>query len=639
MADDPIEAKLSECTRMLSDAPELQQENRAELRSHLMEARDALTAEGKSEAEAVETACRQFGDSEEVAQALLQADFPRLKLRSKIRLFIRLVFFPLLLATAYLTVDWRFFLTFLNSPIINGGDPASPVMFVPRFIRSIFCKTSTPDPVKNNLAERIRMYHDFTEKEQEILFLNVNGQDISQLSPDQIRELLKRHEDNPAFRTYIYSLLTLGEPKPELLAVLAAQEPENGFADLMAAGLQAQQALSSPRFEGQHITIKDRAKLKKAMERLDLSLKKPYIRRCSRELAEQRIRLLNAAPDICGYLEQLEVACSISSSDLLVFRDLCVASVLWGEQLEKEGRKAEAERYYDVWKKLLPLLNDSSFCLIEQLVVGSCLRYLHQAAVRRGDTVRAAELKAPAAVVDNWRKTPKPDHRIVLRHGGLFTSMLLPALQGEITAENLKPDRQISYLMLETFLCAVIWMLLMLSIIFHGIAALISRLLKRPVFLLLPRIGEIGRNLLLYLILPLPLYLVLTRIDWISGRGYAVMSNGFRTAVFMIVFLIIPFLFIGAEQRRIRRRMKTLGTERVSLGQLGLNLLPFLLIAMIVFGGFMRLWIAKEQRYWIMRDSFFYNSPVGFSRVEDENVRFLKEQHAKVLPTGKDQTR
>ena len=81
--------------------------------------------------------------------------------------------------------------------------------------------------------------------------------------------------------------------------------------------------------------------------------------------------------------------------------------------------------------------------------------------------------------------------------------------------------------------------------------------------------------------------------------------------------------------------MKTLGTDRVSLGQLGLNLLPVLLITLIVFGGFMRLWIAKEQRYWIMRDSFFYNSPVGFSRVEDDNVRFLKEQHARVLPGKK----
>ena len=629
MGNDSIEAKLYECTRMLSDDPELQQENRAELRSHLLSARDALTAEGKSEAEAAETACRQFGDSEEVAHALLQADFPRLRLRSKIRFFIRLAFLPVLLAAAYLTVDWRFFLTFLNSPFMNGGDPASPVMYVPRFIRSIFCETPAADPVKNNLAELIRMYHNFTEKELEILFLN--EQEVSRLSPDQLRELLKRHEDNPVFRTYIYSVLTSGEPKPELLAELSALDPENGYADLLAAGVLAQQALSFPVHDRQQVTIKDREKMKQAMEYLDMSLKKPYIRRCSRELAEQRIRLLNAAPDICGYLEQLEVGCALSLTDLTVFRNLCTGSVLWGEQQEKDGRKAEAARYYDIWKKLLPLLNDSSFCLIEQLVIGSCLRYLHQTAVRRGDTVRAAELKAPAEVVDNWRKTPKPDHRIVRRHGGLFTSMLLPALQGEITAENLKPDRRVSYLMLEIFLCAVIWAVLMLSIIFHGIAALVSRLLKRPVFLLLPRIGEIGKDILLYLVLPLTLYLVLTRIDWISGRGYAVMSNGFRTMVFMIVFLIIPFLFVGAEQRRIRQRMKTLGTERVSRGQLGLNLLPVLLIALIVFGGFMRLWIAKEQRYWIMRDSFFYNSPVGFSRVEDDNVRFLKEQHARFL--------
>ena len=630
MGNDPIEAKLRECTRMLSDDPELQQENQAELRSHLLAARDALTAEGKSEAEATETACRQFGDSEEVAHALLQADFPRLKLRSKIRFFIRLAFLPLLLAAAYLTVDWRFFLTFLNSPVVNEDVPASSLMCVPRFIRSIFRRTAARDPAKNNFAVLIGKYHDFTEKELEILFLD--SEEISRYSPGQIRELLKRHEDNPVFRAYIYSLLTSGEPKPELLAEFSALEPENGYADLMAARIQAQEALGLPTRSGQPVAIKDRDKMKRAMARLDMGFKKPYIRRRSTEVLEQRMRLLNAAPDICGYMEQLGVVCAQSLPDLMVFRTLCTASVLWGEQLEKEGRKAEAARYYDIWKKLLPLLNDSSFCLIEQLVVGSCLRDLYRAAVRRGDQARAAELKAPAAVVENWRKAPKPDNGIVLRHGGLFTSILLPALRCQITPNDLKPDRQINYLMLETFLCAVIWAVLMLLIVFHGIAALVSRSLKRPVFLLLPRIGEIGRDILLYLVLPLTLYLVLTRIDWISGRGYAVMTNGFRTAIFMIVFLIIPFLFIGAEQRRIRKQMKTLGTDRVSRGQLALNLLPVLLIALIVFGGFMRIWIGQEQRYWITRDRFFYGSPVGFSRVEDDNVRFLKEQHARFLP-------
>ena len=136
MTPDPIEEKLSACTDLLRDDPELQQETRMELRSHLLAARDELTAAGQSEAEAAETACRQFGDSAELSQALLKADFANLKFRAKVRFFIRLAFLPLLLAAAYLTVDWRFFLTFLNSPVMNGGDPASPVMSVPRFIRS-----------------------------------------------------------------------------------------------------------------------------------------------------------------------------------------------------------------------------------------------------------------------------------------------------------------------------------------------------------------------------------------------------------------------------------------------------------------------------------------------------------------------
>lgn len=607
MENDPIEAKLTECTRMLADDPELQRENRAELRSHLLAARDALTAEGQGEAEAAETACRRFGDGEEVAQALLQADLPRLKLRAKIRLFVRLAFLPLLLAAAYLTVDWRFFLTSFNSSLFTDRDPA-----------------------KNRLAGVIGKYHNFTPKELEILFLNSG--EIGRYSPGQIRELLKRHEDDPVFRRYICSLLASGEPKPELLAELSTLEPENGYADLLAAGIQARQALKFPARKGKQVAIQDRDKMKRAMERLDVSLKKPYLRRCSREIAERRMRLLDAAPDICGYMEQLEVACAQSLPDLIVFRDLCTASVLWGEQLEKEGRKAEAARYYDAWKKLLPTLNDSSFTLIEQLVVGTCLKQLHQAAVRRGDRARAAELEAPAAVLKNWRKAPGADTQMILRHGGFFTSMLLPPLRCRVTPEDLKPDRQISYLMLETCLCAVIWAALTLGILSHGIAALVSRLRKNQVFLLLPKMGEIGKDVLLYLLLPLALYLLLTRIDWIAGREYAVMANGVRTAVFAVVFLLIPTLFAGMEKRRIRKRMGTLGTERVSRGQMGLNLLPVLLIALIVFGGFMRLWIAKEQRYWIARDRFFYGSPVGFSCAEDDNNRLLKEQHARFLP-------
>ena len=634
MEHDPIEAKLTECTDILRDDPELQLETKAELRSHLESVRDDLIAEGKNESEALQEACRRLGDSEAVSQGLLQADFARLKLHAKIRIFLRLMILPMLLIAAYLAVDWRFFLTFLNSSILNGGDPSALPMAVPRFIRSVIYGKSSPDmPGGKDIQRQIGYHHNFTAKEWELMFLD-SGNHLEKYSDEQIRELLKRHADNPVFQGYIISLLTSGEPRPERLAALRDLDPDNGLADLMTAGLLAGMSFSKHTHRGQQVTIADRAKMEQAMKHLHLSLEKPYIHRYPRDLMFQRLRLLNAAPDICGYIEQLEISSTISLTDLMCFRNISVGAVLWGELLEKEGRKDEAAWYFEVWKKLLKTLNDSSFCLIEQLVVGTCLNYNYQAALRCGDRRRAAELKAPAAVVEAWRKSPDPEKldKMLRRHGGLFSSMLLPALKRKFTSDDLKSDRQISYLILEIFLCAISGSYLLLMFLFHSIAVIVSRLMNRKSFLLAPEIKTLLREFLLYLILPLALYLLLTRTDWIGGREYAVMENGWRTLIFSLYFLSIPIIYLAAANRRIRRRMKQLGTERISSGQRGLNLLPVLLLGLIAVCGIMRLVIAGEQRYWITRDHFFYGSPVGFSQAEDSVVNFLKEQHARSWP-------
>ncbi len=634
MEHDQIETKLTECTDILRDDPELQLETKAELRSHLESARDELIAEGKNESEAQQEACRRLGDSEAVSQALLQADFAKLKLHAKIRFFLRLMILPMLLIGAYLAVDWRFFLTFLNSSMLNGGNPSALPMAVPRFIRSVICGTSTPDMPGGKDIQRLIGYHrNFTAKEWELMFLD-SGNILGKYSDEQIRELLKRHADNPVFQGYIISLLASGELRPERLAALRDLDPDNGLADLMTAGLLAGMSFSKHTHRGQKVTIADRAKMEQAMKHLRLSLEKPYIRRYPRDLMLQRLRLLNAAPDICGYLEQLEISSTISLTDLTCFRNISVGAVLWGELLEKEGRKDEAAWYFEVWKKLLKNLNDSSLCLIEQLVVGTCLNHNYQSALRRGDRRRAAELKAPAAVVETWRKSPDPEKqgKMLRRHGGLFAASLLPALKREFTSDDLKCDRQVSYLLLENFLCAVSGIYLLLSFFFHSIAVIVSRLRKRKNFLLAPEIRTLLKEFLLYLILPLALYLLVTRTDWIGGREYAVMANGWRTLIFSLYFLCIPIIYLAAASRRIRGRMKQLGTERISYGQRSLNLLPVLLLGLIAVCGIMRLVIAEEQRYWITHDNFFYGSPVGFSQAEDSVVNSLKEQHARSWP-------
>ena len=97
---------------------------------------------------------------------------------------------PLLLAGAYLAVDWRFFLTFLNSSILNGGNPSALPMAVPRFIRSVIYGKSTPDmPGGKDIQRQIGYHRNFTAKEWELMFLdsrNIQGK----YSDEQIRELL-----------------------------------------------------------------------------------------------------------------------------------------------------------------------------------------------------------------------------------------------------------------------------------------------------------------------------------------------------------------------------------------------------------------------------------------------------------------
>jgi hypothetical protein len=218
------------------------------------------------------------------------------------------------------------------------------------------------------------------------------------------------------------------------------------------------------------------------------------------------------------------------------------------------------------------------------------------------------------------------------QHGGLFANWLLPALKRKFTADDLKSDRQISYLILEIFLSAISGSYLLLMFLFHSIAVIISRLRNRKNFLLVPELKTLLKEFLLYLILPLALYLLLTRTDWIGGREYAVMANGWRTLIFSLYFLCIPVIYLAAASRRIRRRMKQLGTERISYGQRSLNLLPVLLLGLIAVCGIMRLVIGEEQRYWITHDRFFYGSPVGFSQAEDSVTNSLKEQHARSWP-------
>ena len=108
MSDDLLRDKVIECTRSLKDDPELAAEIRRELRSHLLDAQERLVASGRNVETAAREACRIFGDSNELDQALLLANFSRLKTRTRLRRILRIALLLLLALGIWAACDLRF---------------------------------------------------------------------------------------------------------------------------------------------------------------------------------------------------------------------------------------------------------------------------------------------------------------------------------------------------------------------------------------------------------------------------------------------------------------------------------------------------------------------------------------------------
>ena len=98
--DERIELVLHEATESLAADPELRQDVREELRTHLEETIDSHRESGDSEEESLEFALKSFGSSEEVGEKLFEANRRRMRLRAWVRLGMRWVLTPLAIGVA-----------------------------------------------------------------------------------------------------------------------------------------------------------------------------------------------------------------------------------------------------------------------------------------------------------------------------------------------------------------------------------------------------------------------------------------------------------------------------------------------------------------------------------------------------------
>ncbi len=648
--DPRLEKIISECTLPLSDDRELSLDVAQELRSHLLEKCEELNREGLSEAEAVDAAVKDFGDSAEISESLYRANLPRFKFRAKLRLALKLLFFPLFIFSLYWALDFRLLegVSVLCEGVLMhdvGKAQSDPLYVLSRKMAS-FRSFSSHAPADRIMRRILKKRRKLTADEALILSAEriVTGteEEPSRKIAWQ-KAICQRFPDNKAYlANYVQHLLAYSEADDIIAEIINARsiDPENAAYDyilcavLLKQALQAAQKWEKSDPPEKFYLLRDRERLDWAMQELRNGMRKPFFRLYTLEMFHERMKILQLPQDYVGQLQRLVFSAEILLPILNVERNILRATTFYAELLQKEGKSDDAEFYLDAWKHIVPQFNDDSFTLIAQMVIGSGLNEQYKSALYRNDMRRAQELKTAAEPMNSWRaKSSEWETDPLLRKStGFLSSILFRPLKGGVLApEQLAPERNLTYTLMDTAALSLQASLIMIFLL--GNAAMLFFLYlrgQRP-FLILPPWRTMLRVLLLGLVLPLGLYLLYSRVDFLGGHNYNIAYNMPRFLIGIIFFILIPpRLFVGLYWQALKRRGQELGYRRLPLATCLLNLLVAGLAALFLISGGMRPIIAYEQKHYVETDKLIFNGEY-FSPAEERLIKEINKRQRAAL--------
>lgn len=609
MSGDLLQDKVIECTKSLKDDPELAAEIRRELRSHLLDAQERLVSSGRSAETAAREACRIFGDSDELDQALLLANFSRLKTRTRLRRILRIALPPLLALGVWAACDLRFFES-----------------------ARAFSETFFPRDGHARIADHARKIllaaPGLSRAERELLL--IGRQEFIKYSEKDWENLLGRYGKGNVLLRYILETTACRTYSKAALAALRKSDPDNGLADIIESGHLTAQAVRYT--TGATAAVTDRKKLDRAMDLLANAMKKRYVQAHSRAALQRAVNLSGRTGNISDLMDRMLVSSSLSVGYARHFQSAARGALIRGGLAEKEGKTKDAAYFLDIWRPLLAVWNEHSFTLMEQMAIGRILKMNLEAAEKRGDVRRTEELQSAAAVMMRFRTEMIAERaHIPYRRSGIFCAMLTPP--GAVVPEaELECDRKISYIMLDILLCACLGILCLPVLLFYGVGILYCRYRKRPVFWLIPPLKKFVMLTLCGLLLPVLAYLILSGTDVLSGRDTALFANLPRTISLGVFFLSLPFICQQVMGGFYKKRLKELGISSPDgRGIYLLNSGTALLGAFVLISVTTRTAAELEQKYWTDRGRALYCTADGFMRPENELVQKLRRAHAREL--------
>lgn len=605
------------CTRSLADDPALRLEVGQELENHLEDACAEERSEGKTDAEAEELAKQRFGEPEELAQSLLDANRRRLKLRARLRLAVKIALIPAVLIGLALCIDLRTLAGFTLLDELHVGAHSSPLS--KNFPGKLFNRVIEHD--LNHLSEKDR------DLVQSFLQSWFPGQKTT-----WEKACFEADPENPMFTAhYALSLIPAdmnrwGEKeRTEYLRVLGRGrriDPDNALYDYLEADLALRTALVAGKKDGEY-EITDRAALDRSMKLYLAGLRKPFVRIYAMDLPTEVSRLLNPDNDYLGMLERISIYASAPLSFLNRERWLTKTSLFYAETLQREGKTAEAEPYFRAWRQFIPQMQKfDSKTLIEVLVHYNCIKIHQESAEKRGDKAEAETLAKIYAPMKHWKEQKDPNVELLQKHAGVLSAILLPALREEIPLKELGPERRLSYLVLDLAGLAALSLLLAACILILTAAVLAARLAgNRPFLLLLP--GKAYLRVLLWgIAVPIAAFLLYTHIDALGGRDLSLSANLQRlTAGLIGIVLVFPLVFKLVYRHELKKQGKALGFPkgRLPFATACLNMLCGFAALLLVTGCVLRPLLAWECRRNIEKNELF-DTDRGFTRIEVETT-------------------
>ncbi len=613
MKDPAIEKLIRASSQSLHDDYELEQEVAKELRAHLEDKCAELQAQGLSEAESVEKAVKCFGDPDEIAPQLFQANAARMKWRSKLKLAIRILLIPLLLLALLATID--FGVLGVLERLKKDSSRKLPV-YIPGFIAEIGRRLNQ----NNNLSG------------DDYLFA---GEEATKEKTIELRrQLADKYPDNPiylanyvfeVFRPPVFSPEKAHEFKafeytPEVVTMLKiAQErdPDNAIYHYLMIGSMLNKADGFD-FDKKIFFIKDRQEFDRMVEEYREAIACPYVKSYGRECLMETGRLLY--PGNSFYQEVgRRMSDKYPVNHYNIYRNFTRVLPIYIEALAEEGKYAEAENLLDSWKQFNFQIIRTATDPLDVILVMADIYILRQhveelyelLGQKEKGRIVAQEMDALTKPYMAWRETQKEQRKNgeTARYGGLLVEQIfLDLLNQPDIGRLLEPDRKITYAMFDSFGLLIFSCLLLIIVAFFGLLRIICILSGHGGEIIWLKKMDYGRILLYGIVLPLALYWVWTHIDFLSGRGYSIFSN-VGLYIFQLAFFVIgtPLCFCLVLTHYLKRqRLRSTGRKRTPLPTYLKNALPAWILFFLLAGGLMRFANTVEIKYYLAKDQVYF---------------------------------